>query len=86
MVKLSWGALFPLASMLGVFAVWGLFGFAYPSAAIPTPLNVLSKLLAFVTVLCLFLPQRAKASARDPRPAQPIMQASSANGGSHGSR
>ena len=86
MVKLSRGALFSLASMLGVFAVWGLFGFAYPSTPIPTALNVLSKLLAFATVLCLFLPQRAKASTQDPRPAQPIMQASSVSGGSHGSR
>jgi hypothetical protein len=70
MVKLSRGALFSLAAMLGVFAVWGLFGFAYPSAPVPTALNVLSKLLAFVTVLCLFLPQRDKSSAQDPRPAQ----------------
>ncbi len=86
MVKLSRGVLFSLASMLAVFAVWGLFGFGYPSAPIPTVLNVLSKILAFVTVLCLFLPQRAKASTQDPRPAQPIMQASSVSGGSHGSR
>ena len=86
MVKLSRRAVFPLASMLAVFAVWGLFGFAYPSAPIPTVLNVLSKLLAFVTVLCLFLPQRAKASTQDPRPTQPVMHASSASGGSHGSR
>jgi hypothetical protein len=78
MVKLSRGALFSLASMLAVFAVWGLFGFAYPSALLPTALNVLSKLLAFVTVLCLFLPQRAKAARQDPTPAPPIMQASSA--------
>jgi hypothetical protein len=86
MVKLSRGALFSLASMLAVFAVWGLFGFAYPSAPMPTVLNVVSKILAFVTVLCLFLPQRTKASTQDPSPAQPIMQASSVSGGSHGSR
>ena len=59
MVKLSKGALLSLASMLAVFAVWALFGFAYPSAPIPTVLNALSKILAFVTILCLFLPQRA---------------------------
>jgi len=66
MVKLSRGALFSLASMIAVFAVWALFGFAYPSAPIPTALNVVSKLLAFVTVLCLFLPQRAKAADSSP--------------------
>jgi hypothetical protein len=86
MVKLSRGALFSLASMLAVFAVWGLFGFAYPSAPVPTVLNVLSKILAFVTVLCLFLPQRAKASKQDPRPAPPITQASTVSGGSNASR
>src|ERR1700733_856615 len=75
MVKLSRGALYSLASMLAVFAVWGLFGFAYPSAPIPTVLNALSKILAFVTVLCLFLPRRDKASAQDAGPAKPIMHA-----------
>jgi hypothetical protein len=86
MVKLSRGALFSFASMLAVFAVWALFGFAYPSAPIPTALNMVSKILAFVTVLCLFLPQRTKAGTQDPTPAPPIMQAASASGGSHGSR
>lgn len=66
MVKLSRGALLSLASMLAVFAVWSLFGFAYPSAPIPTALNMVSKILAFVTVLCLILPHRTKASTRDP--------------------
>ena len=79
MVKLSRGAVFSFASMLTVFAVWALFGFAYPSAALPTALNVVSKILAFVTVLCLFLPQRAEAATQDPTPAPPIMQASSAH-------
>jgi hypothetical protein len=86
MLKLSRGTLYSLASMLAVFAAWGLFGFAYPSAPIPTALNVLSKILAFVTVLCMFWPQRAKASTQDPRPAQPIMQPSAVSGGSHGNR
>lgn len=72
MLKLSRGALLSFASMLAVFAVWALFGFAYPSALIPAALNVVSKLLAFVTVLFLFLPQRAKAAAQDPAPAAPV--------------
>jgi hypothetical protein len=32
-----------------------LFGFGYPSAPLPYTLNVVSKLLAFVTTLTLFL-------------------------------
>ena len=44
--------------MLGVFAVWALSGFGHPSAPLPTTLNIVSKILAFVTALTLFLPQR----------------------------
>ena len=86
MVKLSRGAVFSFASMLAVFAVWAFIGFAYPSAPLPTSLNILSKILAFATVLCLILPQRAKTSAQDPRPAQSIMQAPSVSGGSQSRR
>jgi hypothetical protein len=68
-VKLSRGTFFSFAAMLVVFAGWSLDGFAYPSAPIPTALNVLSKLLAFVTLLSLFLPQRSPATPRDARPA-----------------
>ena len=47
--------------MLAVFAIWALAGFGYPSTPAHFALNVVSKLLAFVTVLTLFLPQRAEA-------------------------
>jgi hypothetical protein len=65
-VRLSRAALFSFALMLGVFAVWGLSGFAYPSAPVPFALNVLSKILAFTAALSLFLPQRARASTSGP--------------------
>ena len=68
MVKLSRGTFFAFAAMLVVFAVWSLTGFAYPSAALPTALNVVSKLLAFATALSLFLPQRRKAAVPEPAP------------------
>jgi hypothetical protein len=55
-------AFFSFALMLAVFAVWGLFGFVYPSAPAPFTLNVVSKILAFVVTLSLFLPHRAQAS------------------------
>ena len=58
MVRLTRATFFSFALMLGVFAVWALSGFGYPSAPAPITLNVVSKLLAFVTVLTLFLPQR----------------------------
>ncbi len=66
MVKLSRAAFFSFALMLAVFAVWGLTGFAYPSAPVPLAFNALSKILAFVAALCLFLPQRAQAGTPDP--------------------
>jgi hypothetical protein len=66
MVKVSRAALFSFALMLAVFAAWALTGFAYPSAPVPFAFNALSKILAFVTTLCLFLPQRAQAGTPDP--------------------
>lgn len=68
MVQLPKATFFCFASILVVFAVWGLSGFGYPSAPLPYALNVLSKILAFVTALSLFLPQRATASAPRPVP------------------
>jgi hypothetical protein len=57
MVRLVRPACFWLALMLLVFAVWALAGFGYPSAPVPIALNVVSKLLAFVTALSLFVPE-----------------------------
>jgi hypothetical protein len=65
-VRLSRPAFYFFALMLAVFAAWGLFGFAYPSAPVPFALNVLSKILAFAAALSLFLSQRAQASTADP--------------------
>jgi hypothetical protein len=66
-MQVSKAAFFYLAGMFAVFAVWGLFGMAYPSAPVPIALNMVSKILAFATVLCLFLPLRAPAGAPEPR-------------------
>jgi hypothetical protein len=59
-VRLQRATLWCFAGMLLLFAVWSLFGFSYPAAPGPIALNVLSKILAFVTALTLFLPQRVK--------------------------
>jgi hypothetical protein len=63
MVRLTRATLFCLALMLGVFAIWALSGFGYPSSPLPTTLNIVSKLLAFAVVLTLFFPQRSPATA-----------------------
>jgi hypothetical protein len=66
MVRLTRATFWSLALMLAVFAVWALAGFGYPSAPVPISLNVVSKILAFVTVLTLFLPVRDQAVVRRP--------------------
>jgi hypothetical protein len=66
MVRLTRATFFSFALMLGVFAVWALAGFGYPSAPLPTTLNIVSKILAFITVLTLFLPQRPEPGQAPP--------------------
>jgi hypothetical protein len=64
--RLTRATFFSLALMLGVFAIWALAGFGYPSGPLPLTLNIVSKLLAFATALTLFLPQRRPATASTP--------------------
>jgi hypothetical protein len=61
-VRLQRATLWCLAGMLALFAGWSLFGFSYPSASGPVTLNMLSKILALITALTLFLPQRARSN------------------------
>lgn len=70
-MKLTRYTLFLLAGMFLLFAVWALFGFAYPSTPIPIALNMLSKVVAFATAVSLFTTapvygERAKAGSSRP--------------------
>jgi hypothetical protein len=56
MVRVSRATFYSFALMVVVFAIWGLFGFGYPSAPLPIAFNVVSKLAAFATALSLFVP------------------------------
>ncbi len=57
MVRVSRSTLGALAAMFIVFALWAaLFGFAYPGTAGPLALNVVSKILAFLATVTLFVP------------------------------
>ena len=58
MVRLTRATFYVLALMLGVFAIWALSGFGYPSAPLPIALNMVSKLLSFAAVVTIFLHQR----------------------------
>ena len=63
MVRLTRATFFSFALMVGVFGIWALSGFGYPSSPLPTALNIISKILAFVTVLTLFPPRRPAVTA-----------------------
>jgi ABC-2 type transport system ATP-binding protein len=83
MVRVRKSTFFCFALMIGVFGIWALSGFGYPQSALPITLNVVSKILAFITALTLFLPDRlrnwrtdgpAHAPSREQAP-QPVMSA-----------
>ena len=73
-LRLSRAALWSFAAMLAVFAVWALIGFGYPAHPAPCALNVAAMILAFVTTLAMFAPERAGAasgSSGSPHEARP---------------
>jgi ABC-2 type transport system ATP-binding protein len=71
MVRVRRSTFFCFALMIGVFGIWALFGFGYPQSALPITMNVLSKILAFITALTLFLPDRLRNWRTDGPPAAP---------------
>ncbi len=69
-LKLSRYTLLLLAGMFLIFAVWAMFGFAYPASPLPIALNMISKVLAFATAVSLFLPsEKSVWFVRQPVPA-----------------
>jgi len=71
MVRVRKPTFFCFALMIGIFAIWALFGFGYPQSALPITLNVTSKIVAFITALTLFLPDRLRDWLKDGPPAAP---------------
>ena len=57
MVRVRNSTFFCFALMIGVFGIWALSGFGYPQSALPITMNMVSKILAFITALTLFLPR-----------------------------
>ncbi len=60
-MQVSRYTLFSLAAMFLVFAIWAWFGFSEPSTLLPIVFNAASKILAFVAVVTLFLPEKRMA-------------------------
>ena len=57
-MQVSRYTLFSLAAMFFVFAVWAWFGFSEPSTPLSIVFNAVSKVLAFVADVTLFLPEK----------------------------
>jgi hypothetical protein len=55
-VAVSRYTLLAMAGMFLVFSIWALFGFPHPSTPLPYLFNIISKILAFVTSITLFIP------------------------------
>lgn len=58
-------SIYTLGAMFIVFAVWALFGFAYPANPISFTLNTISKVLGFVTVVTLFSTEPKQITLRE---------------------
>jgi hypothetical protein len=59
LTRLSKYTLLSLAAMFFVFSIWAFFGFGYPSDPLTIALNGISKVLAFVAVVTMFVdPER----------------------------
>jgi ABC-2 type transport system ATP-binding protein len=74
MVRVRKSTFFCFALMIGVFGIWAWFGFGYPQSALPITMNVISKILAFITALTLFLPDRLRNWRTDGPPAAPSQE------------
>jgi hypothetical protein len=67
-------ASYAVAGMFAVFAVWAVFGFAFPAEPLPLALNVISKVLCFIAAIMLFVwpadaaPVRSQSLTRRSRP------------------
>ena len=54
-MRITGHACYALAGMFAVFAVWAVFGFGPPTEPLPKTLNVISKMLCFVSAIMLFI-------------------------------
>jgi ABC-2 type transport system ATP-binding protein len=71
MVRVRKSTFFCFALMIGVFGIWAVSGFGYPQSPLPITMNVVSKILAFITGLTLFLPDRLRNWRTDGPPPVP---------------
>ncbi len=58
LLRVSRWTLLALAGLFLAFTVWALLGFGYPYLPVWIAMNVISKILAFVVAISLFLPRR----------------------------
>jgi hypothetical protein len=75
LLRVSRYTLLSLAALFLVFAIWALFGFAYPYAPIDIAMNVISKIIAFAVAISLFLPQRQHVQQEEHNPEKTLSEA-----------
>lgn len=73
LVQLSRAAFFAFALMLLIFGIWALSGFGLPYAPLPFAFNALSKVVASIVALSLFLARRGQPSTPEPAPADGLL-------------
>ena len=54
-MRVTASSAYAVAGMFVVFAIWAVFGFAFPAEPLPLALNVISKILCFVAAIMLFV-------------------------------
>ena len=54
-MRVTANAIYALAGMFAIFAVWAAIGFAFPAEPLPLALNVIAKILCFVAAALLFV-------------------------------
>lgn len=72
-VRLTKSTFLCFALMLLVFAAWALSGFGFPATPGSYAFNVVSKVIAFVTALTLFIPAPEPSTASEPDALEPAV-------------
>lgn len=85
-MRITKHALYALAGMFAVFAVWATFGFRFPDEILPHTFNILGKMLCFVTAIMLFVWQERETMASRIIPTRPSLKQEQSDGSPAGER
>lgn len=72
-MKITEKSLYALAGMFSVFAIWAMFGFGFPDEILSKSLNIISKILCFVTAIMLFVWRESEITSPMILPTRPLL-------------